>query len=50
MNNFELCEAVSNLHVNILGTALLDEGKMIAGFSKPNVALPNEQRFREMLF
>lgn len=49
-NNFELCEAVCKLEKNILGSAMIDGGKMIAGFSKPGVPIPNEERFKSILF
>jgi hypothetical protein len=49
-NNFELCEAVCKLEKNILGSALIEGGKMIAGFSKPGVPIPNEERFKSILF
>jgi hypothetical protein len=49
-NNFELCEAVCRLEKNILGSSLIEKGKMIAGFSKPGVPIPNEERFKNILF
>jgi hypothetical protein len=49
-SNFELCEAVCRLDDNILGSALLDKGMIIAGFSKPGVSVPNEERFAKILF
>lgn len=48
--NFELCEAICKLDDNILGSALLDKGMIIAGFSKPGVTVPNEERFAKILF
>jgi hypothetical protein len=49
-NNFELCEEVCKLEKNILGSAMIDGGKMVAGFSKPGVPIPNEERFKSILF
>lgn len=49
-NNFELCQGVCKLDRNILGSALIEKGKMIAGFSKPGVPIPNEERFKYILF
>lgn len=49
-NNFELCQSVCKLDKNILGSALIEGGKMVAGFSKPGVPIPNEERFKHILF
>jgi len=50
MNKIQLCEGLCELHGNILGAAVIEHGTMIAAYSKPDVPVPNEERFKTIFF
>lgn len=50
VNAFELCRAVCDLSPSIYGAAVINNARLVAMHAKPNVPIPNEERFTRLFF
>ena len=50
MNSLELCKEICNLHPSIMGTGVVDKGKLVGMFARPGTPVPNEKQFERLLF
>lgn len=50
MNNFELCRAICNLVPNIDESKIIDKAKLVAMYTKPNIPVPNDDKFGKLFF
>jgi len=52
LNNFDLCQRICNLDQNILGSAIIENGDLVAMHSKTNVPVPvpSQERFSSIFY
>lgn len=48
-NDYDICKGFTDMDDNILGTGIIENMEVAAMYSKPNVPLPKEERFKLMI-
>ena len=48
-NDYDICKSFTDMDEHILGTGIIENMKVAAMYSKPNLPLPKEEKFQLMI-